>query len=84
MGSMWVLIGTEREDLPRLAVDSHLFGEPRLHGRFRLVAEILRHHDGGKIGVLCLAPEEGAGVDDPELRERVGEDRITLFRRHGA
>src|SRR4051812_28119553 len=38
----------------------------------------------GKIGVLCLAPEEGAGIDDPELRERVGEDRITLFRRHGA
>ncbi len=38
----------------------------------------------GKIGVLCLAPEEGLGVDDPELRAKVGEDRITLFRRHGA
>ncbi len=38
----------------------------------------------GKIGVLCLAPEEGLGVDDHELRARVGEDRITLFRRHGA
>jgi crotonyl-CoA reductase len=37
----------------------------------------------GKIGVLCLAPEEGLGIDDPELREKVGEDRITLFRRHG-
>jgi crotonyl-CoA reductase len=36
----------------------------------------------GKIGVLCLAPEEGLGVDDPELRDKVGEDRITLFRRH--
>ena len=35
----------------------------------------------GKIGVLCLAPEEGLGVDDPELRATVGEDRITLFRR---
>jgi len=44
------------------------------------------HHNlhEGKIGVLCLAPEEGLGVDDPALRERVGEDRITLFRRHGA
>ena len=44
------------------------------------------HHNlhEGKIGVLCLAPEEGFGVDDPALRERVGEDRITLFRRHGA
>ncbi len=38
----------------------------------------------GKIGVLCLAPEEGLGIEDPELRSRVGEDRITLFRRHGA
>ena len=44
------------------------------------------HHNlhEGKIGVLCLAPEEGLGIDDPELRQRVGEDRITLFRRHGA
>src|SRR5438552_2637752 len=38
----------------------------------------------GKIGVLCLAPEEGMGIDDPEFRAKVGEDRITLFRRHGA
>lgn len=38
----------------------------------------------GKIGVLCLAPTEGLGIDDPEMREKVGEDRITLFRRHGA
>ena len=44
------------------------------------------HHNlhEGKIGVLCLAPDEGLGIDDPELRARVGEDRITLFRRHGA
>ena len=42
------------------------------------------HHNAheGKIGVLCLAPEEGLGIDDPELREKVGEDRITMFRRH--
>ena len=38
------------------------------------------HHNlhEGKIGVLCLAPEEGLGIDDPELRQRVGEDRITF------
>ena len=35
-----------------------------------------------KLGVLCLAPEEGLGVDDAELRARVGEDRLTIFRRH--
>lgn len=44
------------------------------------------HHNlhEGKIGVLCLAPSEGLGVDDPDFREKVGEDRITLFRRHSA
>ncbi|MBI2169614.1 MAG: crotonyl-CoA carboxylase/reductase [Actinobacteria bacterium] len=43
------------------------------------------HHNlhEGKLGVLCLAPEEGLGIDDPELRARVGEDKITLFRHHG-
>lgn len=42
------------------------------------------HHNlhEGKIGVLCLAPREGLGIDDPEFRAKVGEDRITLFRRH--
>ncbi len=24
---------------------------------------------------------EGLGIDDPELREKVGEDKITLFQR---
>jgi len=43
-----------------------------------------RNEHEGKIGVLCLAPSEGLGIDDPEFREKVGEDRITLFRRHGA
>jgi len=44
------------------------------------------HHNlhEGKIGVLCLAPGEGLGVDDADLRAKVGEDRIGLFRRHGA
>lgn len=43
------------------------------------------HHNQaeGKVGVLCLAPEEGLGIDDPEFREHVGEDKITLFRRMG-
>jgi crotonyl-CoA reductase len=36
----------------------------------------------GKMGVLCLAPSEGGGVDDPAFREKVGEAKITLFRRH--
>ncbi len=38
----------------------------------------------GKAGVLCLAPEAGQGIDDPEFRDQVGEDKITLFQRLGS
>lgn len=40
-----------------------------------------RNEVEGKLGVLCLAPEEGQGISDAAKRERIGEDRITLFRR---
>ncbi|HEX9993406.1 MAG TPA: crotonyl-CoA carboxylase/reductase [Acidimicrobiales bacterium] len=46
--------------------------------------EVHRNRHEGKIGVLCLAPEEGLGVEDEERRAAVGEDRLTLFRRHAA
>ncbi len=36
----------------------------------------------GKLGILCLAPEEGMGITDPEKRERIGEDNISRFRNH--
>lgn len=41
------------------------------------------HHNlhEGKIGVLCLATHEGMGIDNPELRDKIGEKKITLFRR---
>ena len=51
-------------------------------GRRGLQVHHNRHE--GKIGVLCLAPQEGLGIDDPEFRAKVGEDRITLFRRHAS
>jgi crotonyl-CoA reductase len=40
------------------------------------------HHNmhEGKIGVLCLAPTEGLGVTDVELREQLGSD-LHRFRR---
>lgn len=42
----------------------------------------VHHNQGeGKLGVLCLAPKEGMGITDPAKRDRIGEDRITLFRR---
>ena len=39
------------------------------------------HHNRhqGKVGVLCLAPQEGLGVRDPELRAR-HEPAINRFR----
>ena len=41
------------------------------------------HHNmhEGKLGVLCLAPEAGLGIDDPALRAKVGEANINRFRR---
>lgn len=35
----------------------------------------------GKLAVLCLAPSEGLGVTNPELRAKVGEANISRFRR---
>jgi len=46
--------------------------------------QVHRNLHEGKIGVLCLEDREGQGIDDPEFRATVGEDRITSFRRHGA
>jgi crotonyl-CoA reductase len=43
--------------------------------------EVHRNMHEGKLGILCLAPEEGLGIDDPTFRDEVGEDRITLARR---
>jgi crotonyl-CoA reductase len=41
------------------------------------------HHNlhEGKLGILCLAPEEGLGITDPAMREPL-LPQITLFRRH--
>ncbi|MCW6009346.1 crotonyl-CoA carboxylase/reductase [Micromonospora sp. CPCC 205371] len=37
----------------------------------------------GKVGVRCLAPADGLGVDDPAARARVGEERLGVFRSAG-
>ncbi len=37
----------------------------------------------GKVGVLCMAEREGLGIENPELREQIGEERLTLFRDTG-
>ena len=45
-------------------------------------ASLAVHHNKaeGKLGVLCLSPAEGQGIDDPERRAEIGEDKITVFR----
>jgi crotonyl-CoA reductase len=43
--------------------------------------QVHRNLHEGKIGVLGLAPREGLGIDNPELRAKIGEKKITLFRR---
>jgi crotonyl-CoA reductase len=70
---------------------NRLVGEGRIHPTLSRVYTLSEtgeaayqvHHNlsEGKIGVLCLAPEEGLGVADAELRAK-HLDQITLFRRH--
>jgi crotonyl-CoA reductase len=44
--------------------------------------KVHKNQGEGKLGVICLAPEPGLGITDPEKRDRIGEDRITLYQRH--
>jgi crotonyl-CoA reductase len=41
---------------------------------------VQRNEHIGKVGVLCLAPEPGLGVTDPERRARIGADRLNPLR----
>ncbi len=43
------------------------------------VADVHGNRHQGKVGVVCLAPGEGLGVRDPQLRER-HLDAIMRFR----
>jgi crotonyl-CoA reductase len=42
--------------------------------------EVQLNRHVGKVGVLCLAEHEGLGIEDPQLRASIGEQRLTLFR----
>jgi crotonyl-CoA reductase len=44
--------------------------------------EVHHNRHEGKIGVLCAAKQEGLGITNPDLRAKVGEERLTIFRRH--
>ena len=68
---------------------NRLIGEGKIHPTLSKVftledtgeAAYQVHHNmhEGKLGILCLAPEEGLGVTDGEMRERL-LPQITLFR----
>ncbi|WP_159765751.1 crotonyl-CoA carboxylase/reductase [Streptomyces sp. HM190] len=60
-----------------MPVMSSLFPLSEVGEATRLVQ---RNDHIGKVGVLCLAPEPGLGVTDPELRARIGEDRLNPLR----
>jgi crotonyl-CoA reductase len=70
---------------------NRLIGEGKIHPTLSVVypleqtgeaaLQVHRNLVEGKVGVLCLAPEEGLGVTNPALREQ-HLDQITLFRRH--
>lgn len=44
------------------------------------VRDVQLNRHVGKVGVLCLAEREGLGVEDPDLRASIGEERLRLFR----
>jgi crotonyl-CoA reductase len=44
--------------------------------------EVQLNRHVGKVGVLCLAEREGLGIEDPEMRAEVGEERLRLFREY--
>jgi crotonyl-CoA reductase len=44
--------------------------------------QVHQNQADGKLGVRCLAPSDGLGIEDTELRAAVGEDRLRIFRRH--
>ncbi len=55
-----------------------------LEGAAEAAHQVHQNLHEGKIGVLCMAPREGMGIDNPEFRAKVGEDRITMIRRHSS
>src|SRR3954465_9041758 len=72
---------------------NRLIGEAKIHPTLSKVFPLEQTGDAawdvhknlseGKLGVLCLSPEEGLGVRNQALRDE-HVDQITLFRRHAA
>jgi crotonyl-CoA reductase len=52
----------------------------RLEDVAEAAREVQLNRHIGKVGVLCLAEREGLGVENPQLRASIGEQRLALFR----
>ncbi|MFE7858593.1 crotonyl-CoA carboxylase/reductase [Streptomyces sp. NPDC057403] len=50
-------------------------------GEAARLVQLNRHT--GKVGVLCMAPQEGLGVTDPALRQKIGTARLNPLRDPG-
>ncbi|MDT0343203.1 crotonyl-CoA carboxylase/reductase [Streptomyces litchfieldiae] len=85
------ILGCHAANLHEQAECSRLFGlgkvSPILSGVHSLAETgeaarlVQTNQHMGKIGVLCMAPREGLGVTDPELREKIGAARLNPLRK---
>ncbi|MCD0450563.1 crotonyl-CoA carboxylase/reductase [Actinocorallia sp. API 0066] len=51
-----------------------------LNGAGEATRAVQTNQHTGKVAVLCAAPSEGLGIDDPALRAKIGEEKINLYR----
>ena len=87
------IIGSHGATLQEALETNRLFGMGKLQPALSQVIalddvaqgahELDANRHVGKMSVLCLAPEEGLGVEDPERRAEIGESKIELFRQFG-
>ncbi|MPY56998.1 crotonyl-CoA carboxylase/reductase [Streptomyces spongiae] len=84
------IVGSHAANLQEMAECNRLFGLSKLlpalsdlhplEDSGAAVRLVQQNRHVGKVGVLCMAPREGLGVTDPELRTRIGEKRLNPLR----
>ena len=75
----WVEIDPANDLIARGLIHPTLSRAYPLEQTGRAASDVHRNLHQGKVGVLCLAPEEGLGVRDHELRAK-HLDAINRFR----
>ncbi|MFE7898178.1 crotonyl-CoA carboxylase/reductase [Streptomyces sp. NPDC057424] len=84
------ILGSHAANLQEMAECNRLFDLGKLYPALSeihaledaatAVRVVQQNQHVGKVGVLCMAPGEGLGVTDPELRARIGEKQLNLLR----